>query len=937
MLTKPPSGTVAFLFTDIEGSTNLARARPDEYAGLLERHRSVLRESFARHDGYEAGTEGDSFFVVFNSPLGALRAAVEAQREFAAHEWPPGADVRVRMGLHVGEASRRDGSYVGLDIHRAARLAAAGHGGQILASAAIVELLADRVPPDLGFRDLGRHRLKDFAVPGSIFQVVGEGLERDFPALRTQAISNLPEQLTSFIGRAHELAELGAHVERHRLVTLIGTGGAGKTRLMLEAAARGLDRYPDGAWLVELAPIADPEQVDSEIARTLGVHREPGMAVADSLLDFMRSKSLLLLLDNCEHVVGSVAELVVRMVRACPRLTIVASSREALGAPGEVVFPVPSLALPPPPSSFHQDEPDGRWLEGVAETESVRLFIERATAVLPTFVLTPSNATAVVEICRRLDGIPLAIELASARVTVLSVQEIAEKLGDRFRLLTGGRRASVPRQQTLRALIDWSWDLLDPSDQRLLRRLSVFSGGWSLEAAASVTSDAQEREGGDRPSEDFDTLEGVGRLIDRSLVVADPGIRTRYRLLETIRQYAAEKLEAAAEAAEIRNRHLRYFLRLALHAAPEIRGRDMVAALDRLDADADNLRGALEWAFEADPEAALQLSFALSLYWRSRSIGLEEPEQLARAAGVAMDLLSSGTIDDRERLIPIARALAAAADAAALWGNAKTGQAWADEAVRLSRSVDEPVALSEALTAQALIAVFSGRPDLARQNADELLMLARSIDDWWRIAMIQTSMALSIQATGDMESAQERIIAATEAALRSENPFAIAFNAGTRGQMTGLAGQLEESRVWFRKATAAYEEMRDARFVLISRSDLAHALRRSGAIDEAEPLYRETLHGWQHAGSRGAIANQLESFAFIAIHRKDALRAAKLLGAAEAIRDVAGAVMLPHERTEYDAALAKVRGQLDQSALQTAWSDGRDMRLEDAIAFALSP
>jgi predicted ATPase/class 3 adenylate cyclase len=933
---------VAFLFTDLEGSTNLARTRPDEYAELLKRHQSILRESFAHHDGYEVGTEGDSFFVVFSSPLSALRAAVEGQRALAVQEWPAGTDVRVRMGLHVGEASLRDGDYIGLDIHRAARLAAAGHGGQVLASAAVVEVLADRLPPELGFRDLGKHRLKDFDLPASIFQVTGDGLEPNFPALRTPAAANLPEQLTSFIGRERELAELAGLLEHHRLVTLIGTGGSGKTRLMLEAATHVLDRHGDGVWLVELAPIADADQVDDEVARTLGIHIEPGKAVLDSLIDFLRSKSLLLLLDNCEHVVGSVALLVLDLVRASPGLTIFASSREALGIPGEVVFQVPSLGLPGPATVLEPQETAVQPLQAVADTEAVRLFVDRATSVLPSFELTPANAAAVVEICRRLDGIPLAIELAAARVTVLSVEEIAERLGDRFRLLRGGRRAAVPRQQTLQALIDWSWDLLEEADKRLLRRLAVFAGGCTLDYAAAVSGPVTEARGnvptgGAGDETGFETLEGLNRLVDRSLVVVDRTAPTRYRLLETIRQYAQDRLDEAQETAEVRSRHLGFFLRLALQAQPELRGPDMVVWLDRLDADADNLRTALEWAFETDTDAALRLSSAMALYWRSRFVGSEEVERLGRAAGIVLASPVTGPDISPEKAALAARVLAAAAEAAALWGNPAMASEWAEEAVGRARRAEGQEGLVEALSARALAAVFLGLGEEARSAGDEIVELARSRQDWWLLAMTETGLALSDLNTGGPEPAEARIVSATEAARRSGNPFAIAFTANTRGQLSGLIGRVDDARHWFEEAIQAYERMGDRRFALMARSDLAHALRRTGATSEAEEVYRQTLPAWQHAGTRGAIANQLECFAFLALAGGSTVRAARLFGAAETVREAAGANMLPHERAEYEAAQATLRGRLDAAALGGAWSEGRKLTLEEAIAFALAP
>jgi predicted ATPase/class 3 adenylate cyclase len=941
----PPSGTVAFLFTDVEGSTSLARSRPDEFQATLEQHQAILREAFARHAGFEVGTEGDSFFVVFSSPLQALRAAVEGQQALGDFSWPSETEVRVRMGLHLGEATMQDGQYFGLDIHRAARLAAAGHGGQILASPAIAAVLADRLPAEIAFRDLGKYRLKDFDVPASIFQVTGPGLATDFPALRSVGgpPTNLPAQLTSFVGRERELGELRALAQASPLVSLIGTGGAGKTRLMLQAAAEELDRRPDGAWLVELASIADPDQVDDEVVRTLGVHSEPGRAVLDGLIDFLRSKSLLLLLDNCEHVIGSAADLAVRLTQTCPALTILASSREALGVPGEVVFPVPSLAVPgrraETETDRHRDAADD-WVSEIGSAEAVRLFVDRATAALPSFALTRENADAVAEICRRLDGIPLAVELAAARVTILSPEEIALRLGDRFRLLTGGRRTAVPRQQTLKALFDWSWDLLEEADRRLLRRLSVFAGGWTLEAAQTVTEqapdgDAREARRVER-DEAFETLQGLGRLVDRSLVVVDRGARTRYRLLETIRQYASDRLDAAGEASAVRSRHLAFFLALALEAEPALRGPDMVPWLDRLAAEGDNVRAALEWSFEADTEAALRLCVAVALYWRSRSVGLEEPERLGQAAVLALRLPHSGPGVERERIILVARVLAAAASAASLWASASLGHEWAEQAVSMARDVGDDGVLCEALSARALTAIFSGRSEDARAAGAEVIQLARPRKDWWVLALTETSLALSDMAGGRPDVAEARIVAATEAAKRSGNPFVIAFAANTRGQISGLLGRLDDARRSFVEAIAAYGEMRDGRFVLIARSDLAHALRRSGAVAEAEALYRETLHAWQHAGSRGAIANQLESFGLLAIGKQDPLRAARLFGAAESIREAAGAVMLPHERSEYDAAVARLRDNGDPASVDAAWADGRRLTLDEAVAFAVS-
>ena len=939
---EPPTGTVAFLFTDIEASTRLARSLPDDYDSLLERHRSILREVFTRHGGFEVGTDGDSFFVAFGSPLGAVRAAAEGQRALTAAAWPPGVDLRVRMGLHVGEATLRGGDYVGLEVHRAARIAGAGHGGQVLVSGAMAAILGDRLPEGLALRELGEFRLKDFDAPARLLQLTGPGLRTDFPALRSVGVelTNIPAQLTSFVGRERELTELAALAGAHRLVTLIGVGGTGKTRLMVQLAAELLGRRRDGVWLVELAPISSPDLIVDEVAGALGVAGEPGRPVLDRLIDFLRAKSLVLLLDNCEHVIGGAADLVDRLLPSCPSLTVLASSREALGVGSETVFQVPSLVVPAPLGEADGHvAPAPEWFAAAAASDAVRLFVDRATAVMSSFSLTPANAPAVVEICRRLDGIPLAIELAAARVTHLSPQEIALGLGDRFRLLTGGRRGAVPRQQTLQALVDWSWELLTEPDRRLLRRLSVFAGGCTLDGAAAVTR-LDEDEGGAGPEDAnarLDTLDGLGRLVARSLVVADPGGPTRYRQLETIRQYAAERLASAGEVAAIRGRHLAFYLGLALEAGPALRGPDMVAWLNRLDAEADNLRAALEWSVEADPEAAMRLSVAMAAYWKSRSIGSEGIEWMTRVADLASKLPPPAPSADRERRILLSRVFATAANASLLAAQYATGARWAEEAVDLARQAGDDGALSEALAALATNMAFSGRVSEARALADDMVRLAESSGDWLALAGIEASRAyLEATAGGDLANAEALLLRASEAADRSRNPRVIAGIMASRGELSGFTGRLADAREWLGKAIAGYEEMDDRRLVLMTRSELAHTLRRDGEIDEAEGLYRETLHGWQHAGNRGAIAHQLECFAFMAITRKDFARAVRLLGAAEGIRDVAEAVMVGYERSEFDAAVGELRAALDATAFDSAWAEGRGLTADEAVTIAIS-
>ena len=924
---------LAFLFTDIEGSTRLAQTLGDRYEQVLDRHREIMREAFSRHGGSEVGTEGDSFFVVFGRPVQALQAASQVQAALAAERWPVGVELRVRMGLHVGEAQHRDGDYVGVEVHRAARVAAAAHGGQILLSAAAAVLIGDRIPDGLGLLDLGLHRLKDFDSPAHLYQVTGAKLASDFPPIRTAGRKepNLLASLTSFVGREAELADLEDLLGSHRLVTLIGTGGSGKTRLMLEVAARIFDRF-DGEWLVELAPIGQADLVINEAARVLGVRDEPGRSPLDAVIDFLRSKSTLILFDNCEHLIGPIADLVENLLVSCPTLTIVCTSREALGVGGETLLQVPSLSLPTSATGDHGVESTAGWLAEVASTEAVRLFVDRASAVLSSFSLTPNNAPAVVEICRRLDGIPLAIELAAARVKVLSAEEIADRLNDRFRLLTGGSRTAMPRQQTLQALIDWSWDLLAEPDKELLRRLAVFSGGWTLQAAEAITRSPDETREDVDPT--ADTLDGLGQLIDRSLVLVDRKGSTRYRLLETIRQYGLDRLSSSGEALVLRRRHLAYFLDLAVEAIPHLHGPGVVEWLEKLDADADNLRSALEWGLETESEGAIRLAVALNWYWRSRSVGSEALDFLTRASNLARRLPRPSPEGIREHDILVSRIFSAEAFHIALWKGGKAAIELAEEAFALAGEVDDAETWSGALAAVSVSYSFSGefdRPEFQGEINEHL----RKLEDWWTLSFAEAGFALWHMATGDREGAERRLASATEAANRTGNLVAIAFATLSRGRLAGYVGRLDEARHWLGKAIDSYQTLGDRTLALVARSDLAHAVRVGGEVVEAEALYRETLPDWSYLGVRGAIANQLECFGYLELASKKHDRAATILGAAEMIREAANALRAPYENAEYEAAISALRIAMEPRVLEAAWSAGRSMTIDEAVNFAL--
>ena len=606
---RPASGsTVTLLFTDIEGSTRLLQSLGWAYATVLADHHRLLRDAFAAMGGTEIDSAGDGLYVAFPSARNALLATVTAQRKLAEHTWPHDVTVAVRMGLHTGEPVHVDTGYVGLDVHRAARLCAAGHGGQILVSQVTHDLIADDLPPDIRLSDLGEHRLKDLAAPQRVYQVVASGLRDSFPALRTVDMrpNNLPRQLTSFVGREREIEEATRLLGSAPLLTLTGPGGVGKTRMALELAANLLDGYDDGAWAVELGSIADPDLIANTIASTFGVGEEPGRPLLSAVAEHLRGRRLLLILDDCEHVLAAAARAADTIMRADPGVRIIATSREPLGISGEVLFPVPSLAVPNPDRVLTGD-PIGQY-------DALRLFAERCAAAQPSFRVTDSNVASIAQLCRRLDGIPLALELAAARSRVLSVEQIAARLDDRFNLLTGGSRIAVPRHQTLRATIDWSYDLLTQPERAVLRRLSTFAGGSSIEAAEAVCA-------GD-PVESFEVLDLLARLVDRSLVVPEPSAdETRFTMLETVREYARERLVESGEADDVRRRHRDWYLALVEEAEPAFfRGPEPGYWLERLDREHDNLRAALAWSEEGadDAEAGLRLAAGLWRFWEIR-------------------------------------------------------------------------------------------------------------------------------------------------------------------------------------------------------------------------------------------------------------------------------------------------------------------------------
>ena len=586
--TEMPTGTVTFLFTDLEGSTRLWEESPEAMKGALARHDEIVRGAIERHGGYVVKTTGDGFHAAFSTAAAAAGAGLAAQLSLAGEAWGSTGALRVRMGIHAGSAELRDGDYYGTAPNRAARLMSAAHGGQLVLSQTTADLVGDGLPDGAVLIDLGEHRLRDLARAEQVFQLGTPGLAAEFPPLRSLDAfpGNLPLQLSSFVGRDEELIGIAKALGRERLVTLTGVGGVGKTRLAMQVAAEVLPNYGDGAWFCELAAANDDDAFVQLVAATLGVRSRQGVTLEEGVVEHLRRKQLLLVLDNCEHLLDAAATLAERLLQECAGLRVLATSREGLAVPGEQVWPVRSLPVPSRAAGASV----------IATSDAVRLFAARAESARPGFVLDEANAGPVAEICRRLDGIPLAIELAAARVSSMRPVDLAARLDERFRLLTGGRRTAVERHQTLRATVDWSYSLLTERERAVFDRLGVFAGSFDIGTAEEIASG----EG----LEPWDVVDAIASLVDKSLVVDEeaPGGSIRYSMLETLRAYARERLDQGGTPDEWRLRHARHYADVAGEIGVGLIGPNEVAWRARLVLELDDLRAAVIWALDRDSD-----------------------------------------------------------------------------------------------------------------------------------------------------------------------------------------------------------------------------------------------------------------------------------------------------------------------------------------------
>ncbi len=931
-----PTGTITFLFTDLENSTDLWEKFPEEMKTALARHDAILKAAVQREGGYIVKTTGDGLHAAFPSAINGVNCVLASQLALNAESWGETGPLRVRMALHSGAAELRDGDYYGSVVNRSARIMGAASGEQILISGSTADLIHDQLPGEVTLLDLGRHHLRGLNRPERLYQLLHPGLPAEFPALKTQGTipNNLPAEATSFIGRTRDLAEIKQLLEPgktlDRLITLTGPGGTGKTRLAVKSASNALEQFPDGVWLVELAQVTDPDQLTQAVANPIGLREQRERSLELMIVDHLRSEQALIILDNCEHLTDECARLAELLLQNCPKLYILSTSRETLGIPGERAVRVRSLSLPPRDEVLPIDELD--------QYEAVRLFIERAESVKPGFIIDIDNANQISQICQQLDGIPLAIELAAARVRLLSPEQIANRLDDRFRLLTGGSRTALPRQRTLKALIDWSYDLLPGDERTILCRLSVFTGGWVLEAAEQVT--------GFEPIESFEVLDLLEQLVNKSLVVVeDTNLGVRYHMLESIRQYAQEKLADSGEGEQLRAQHTAFYLEQSLAAFEGLMNLQPPGDWGiKFKPEADNYRSAWGWVLEYDLNSALSFASTFSLGW-SQVVPLIEIHRFQKSAldatingpdyseleiagkdhrGLSLALISASRIAFATRHLPLAIEYAERSAAIAEQIGDKAISTWARsvlstaagftagvESLQKWLDVDYPQVMQYSTN-------FNKATSLVRWPTFQFFATGRydqeSIDRWEEgMAMMRRSENLWLQGNALQFAAD------------------LSKSRGDLLEAKKLAGQVLE----------IFTDLGDIYAANPARSLLADIARQEGDFENAVDLYRETILVWRDTGRAESGVRTIESLAFTmhGISKKeqgDALRsrlayAIKLISAADAVRKSNGLPVNFLDKANYDSELAEIKQAAGEDDFNAAWQAGQTMDLDQVI------
>lgn len=908
-----PTGTVAFLFTDIEGSTQLWERVPEKMRQALARHNALLDSAVAAHDGIVFKTVGDAYCAAFHTPRDGVLAALDAQRALTAESWDPECVIRVRMAVHVGGVQAQGGDYFGPPVNRVARLLSAGHGGQTLISQPTWEQVHDALPVDARVEDMGEHRLKDLVQPEHIYQVLLAGIIYKLPPIKTLDYqpTNLPVQPSAFVGRAEEVRALCEMLRREdvRLLTLTGPGGTGKTRLALQVGAGLIDDFKHGVFFVSLSSVNDPDLIPSTIATALSVREVPGQPILDTLKEHLRDRRMLLIVDNFEHVLAG-APVVSELLKTSPGLKVLATSRSVLQLTGETDYAVPPMTLPNLKQLPALDE--------LLRYDAVALFVQRAQAAKLDFVLDAENARPVAEICAAVDGLPLAIELAAARVKVFPPAMLLSRLARRLSLLTGGGRDLPTRQQTLRATIDWSFSLLDEIEQRFFAQLSVFAGGCTTDAAAAVcelNGDLQ-----------VDFALALASLVDKSLLREEDEEEARFRMLSTIREYAQQRLQVIGDADRLQARHLEYYLKLAEEAEPAFRAADQDVWLRRLAAEHDNMRAALDWALAGDhSEVALQLSAALHRFWEIHghlSEGRQWLEQTLDRAGPVRTrdqmqaLIGAGWISYRQQDLSAAGT-------------------FLNEALELARAIDDETGTAEVLYYLGAMATQQGDFDRAQTLIEESLDLHLALNDTWGIALATNDLANIALSRGDYTRGVELLEEALELARHLGQHRLVVGLLFNLGYAKWCLGDYEAACEMYEEALSTVRGVGDKLLTAMTLSELALTRAYSGNWEPSREAARESLTLFRELDHKLGIAEWLENAARIAGYSGRAKQAALLHGAADALRSELGAPLAPGDAAVHERDLAPARQALG-ACWQETWERGRALGVEEAIDLALA-
>lgn len=948
-----PSGKVTFLFTDIEGSTKLAQKNNEAYITALDKHHEILYDVIDSNNGFVFKIVGDSFCCAFSNSEDAVRAAVNTQLKLISTDWNDTV-IKVRMGLHSGDAEFIDKDYSGyVTLSRSSRIMSIAHGGQILLTEEVYENIKDNSDLKISFRDLGKRKLKDIILPEHVYQILSDDLPSEFPPLKSQDArqNNLPSSVSEFIGRKKEIQEIKALFSKTRLITLTGAGGTGKTRISIQIAMEMIDEFDNGVWLIELSPVTDPELIVKEISTTLNLKEDPGLDYLVALKEFLKEKSILLIIDNCEHLLLNCAQIAEALLSNCPKLKILSTSREPFNINGENIYRIPPLSMP--------ENLKNESFDSLAEYESVKLFLDRAQSVKPDFTLTEENIHTVAELCKKLDGIPLAIELASKRVNVLKVEDILKRLDDRFKLLSSGSSTAMPRQKTLKALIDWSYDLLNPNEQLLLQRLAVFTGGWTLEASEEICSDDN--------IDQYEILDLMDSLYNKSLIYyKETNGKGRYGILESIKFYALEKF---TDNADYFQKHLNYFLNLSSFSRHKSKGMKQLEWLNVMSSEEDNIRGNIQWAIKNNPEDAVRIVINTYDFWNYKGY-------LKEGFDTSFKVLNSVEISDKKLKADLLLKIAIFCYEQ---GKFPELEKYSNEALSLYREIDDKLGIVETLNELGQKSFIEMESSTAVKLYEEALDLSKEINAKEGLATTLYNLSFPVNNLGD----KQRSVSLKEEALniardlKNEHltaqillSLSVALTRNS-GDIKKAALYSEESLVNSRKIDDQYlisvnlvhladlklnyddPNFEEAEYILLEaykiskdhgynmnlfpiRIHLGELYIQTKNFDSALKIYREYIHEREKAGGDFFINNLIAGVGRLLFERNELIPAIKLLGLIESLSAEGKYRPMNKNLSLKDEEKTKIQNEIGEENFYIHWNEGCNLKTEEAIQICMN-